>query len=215
MQRRIELIEFARRSGAYLLEDDYDSEFTYDASPSNSLFELDSEHVIYTGTFSKVLFPSVRLGYLVAPISLVPQMRELKRLSDHHSNSAYQLALMRFIENGDLERHIRRMKKEYKNRRNSLIELLHTSFAERVRIHGASAGMHVVAEFEGVAFTEERISRLFQSGIYIVPVENHSLNKGSHTNQIILGYAGLTREAMSHGLALLKAELDINHAAGQ
>lgn len=210
MQRRVELIEFARKSGAYLLEDDYDSEFTYDTPPSNSLFELDCEHVIYTGTFSKVIFPSIRLGYLVVPMSLVPQMRELKRLADHHSNSAYQLALMRFIENGDLERHIRRMKKEYKNRRNCLIELLHDSFKDRVRIHGASAGMHVVTEFDGVTFSEERIRRLFQSGIYIVPVENHSLTKGNHTNQIILGYAGLTREAMSHGLALLKAELELH-----
>ena len=208
MQRRIELVRFARESGAYLLEDDYDSEFSYDAPPSNSLFELDGEHVIYVGTFSKVLFPSVRLGYLVVPLCLIPQMRELKRLADHHSNSAYQLALMQFIENGDLERHIRRMKIEYRKRRDCLLELLHTRFGARVRIQGSAAGMHVVAEFEGVTFTEERIRRLLRSGVYVVPVENHSLTKGNHTNQIILGYAGLTKEAMTRGLDLLKTELD-------
>jgi len=211
IKRRVELIQFAKNSGAYLLEDDYDSEFGYDALPSNSLFELDCEHVIYTGTFSKVLFPSVRLGYLVVPLCLVPQMRELKRLSDHHSNSAYQLALMRFIENGDLERHIRRMKKEYKNRRDCLIELLSIYFGEHVRIHGTAAGMHVVAEFEDTVFTEERIRRLLQAGVYVVPVENHSLIKGSHSNQIILGYAGLTRDAMVRGLDLIKTELSADN----
>lgn len=207
MQRRIELTRFTEKSGAYLLEDDYDSEFRYDAHPSNSLFELDCEHVVYAGTFSKVLFPSVRLGYLVVPAHLVPQMRELKRLADHHSNSVYQLALMRFIESGDLERHIRHMNKEYKNRRDCLLELLNQYFGDQVRIHGGAAGMHVVAEFEGVVFTGERVRRLLEAGVYIVPVENHSLTKGGHENQIILGYAGLTRDAMARGLDLIRAEL--------
>ncbi len=207
MKRRAELIQFARTSGAYLLEDDYDSEFTYDAPPSNSLFELDSEHVIFTGTFSKVLFPSVRLGYLVVPMRLVAQMREVKRLSDHHSNSIYQLALMRFIESGELERHIRRMKKEYRQRRDTLLELLDSRLGDQVRVHGTAAGMHVVAEFAHVTFTEERIRRLLQAGVYVVPVENHSLIKGTHTNQIILGFAGLSAETMARGIDRIKAEL--------
>lgn len=207
MKRRGELIQFARTSGAYLLEDDYDSEFTYDAPPSNSLFELDCEHVIFTGTFSKVLFPSVRLGYLVVPMQLVPKMRELKRLSDHHSNSIYQLALMRFIESGELERHIRRMKKEYRQRRDTLLQLLTSRFGDQVRVYGTAAGMHVVAEFASVAFTEERIRRLYQAGVYVVPVENHSLIKGNHTNQLILGYAGLSAETMARGIDRIQAEL--------
>ena len=204
LRRRITLTEFARKSGAYLLEDDYDSAFTYGGQPLNSLFELDNNQVIHAGTFSKVLFPSIRLGYLVVPGHLVPRMRELKRLSDHHSNSVYQLALMRFIEDGDLDRHIRRMKKEYQKRRDLLIKLLHEYFGDRVHIHGASAGMHVVAEFDNVEFTEQRINKLLDSGVYVVPVERHSLTKGSHANQIIMGYAGLTRDDLMLGLYLLK-----------
>lgn len=207
MKRRAELIQFARASGAYILEDDYDSEFTYDAPPSNSLFELDCEHVIFTGTFSKVLFPSVRLGYLVVPMQLVARMREVKRLSDHHSNSIYQLALMRFMESGELERHIRRMKKEYRQRRDTLLALLASRFGDQVRVHGTAAGMHVVAEFAHVSFTEERIRRLLQAGVYVVPVENHSLTKGNHTNQIVLGYAGFSAETMTRGIDLIRAEL--------
>ena len=77
------------------------------------------------------MFPSLRLGYLVVPPLLIPQIRKWKRLADYHSNSIYQLALMRFIENGDLERHIRRMKKEYVTRRDNLLALLHIHFGKK------------------------------------------------------------------------------------
>lgn len=209
IQRRLELIRFAREAGCFLLEDDYDSEFNYSGLPSSTLFELDTERVIYAGTFSKVMFPSLRLGYLVAPMNLIPRIREEKRLADHHSNSIYQLALMRFIENGDLERHIRNMKKEYRNRHDNLLELLRAKFAERVKIYGGQAGMHVVAEFENITFTPERVRQLQESGIYVVPVEKHSLVKEKHQNQIILGYAQLANEEMGKGLEILRRELEL------
>ncbi|MDO4276965.1 MAG: PLP-dependent aminotransferase family protein [Eubacteriales bacterium] len=207
IQRRIGLIEFARKSGAYLLEDDYDSEFTYDVPPSHSIFELDPDRVIYVGTFSKVLFPSIRLGYLVVPLHLVSQIRELKRLADHHSNSIYQLALMRFIEGGELERHIRRMKKEYRKRRDTLLKLLPVYFGKDIHIYGAAAGMHLVVKFCDISFTEDLVKRFLQSGVYIVPVENHSLIKDKHQNEIILGYSGLSKETLIQGLDLIKTEL--------
>lgn len=204
LKRRIALAEFAEKTGAYLLEDDYDSAFTYDGQPLHSLFELDRTRVIHAGTFSKVMFPSIRLGYLVVPEKLVPEMRNLKRLSDHHSNSVYQLALMRFIENGDLDRHIRRMKREYQKRRDLLIDLLHEYFGDRVQIHGASAGMHIVAEFDHVNFTEKRIRELLDAGVYLVPVERHSITKGRHADQVIMGYAGSTGKELEAGLEQLK-----------
>lgn len=207
IQRRIALVDFARKTGAYLLEDDYDSTFSYNSLLSNSLFELEHERVIYVGTFSKVLFPSIRLGYLVVPLHLVSRMRELKRLADHHSNSIYQLALMRFIESGDLDRHIRRMKKEYRKRRDLLLEQINVYFGGQVHIYGAAAGMHIVAEFDGVKFSEERVRRLLSAGVYIVPVERHSQIKGNHENQVILGYAGLARDSLLQGLDLIKHEL--------
>lgn len=210
IKRRLELIQFARKNDCFILEDDYDSEFNYEGFPTNSLFELDTEHVIYAGTFSKVMFPSLRLGYLIVPPLLIPQLRKWKRLADHHSNSIYQLALMRFIENGDLERHIRRMKKEYKKRRDNLLALLHMYFGDKVKIYGYRAGMHVVAEFEDAIFTSENIHRLIQCGIYVVPVEKHSILTGNHQNQIILGYAQLCYEDMERGLKILKTELNLS-----
>lgn len=204
IQRRLELIGFAKRSGCYLVEDDYDSEFRYDGIPVNSLYELDNEHVIYVGTFSKVLFPSLRLGYIVLPYPLLEQCREWKRLADHHSNSIYQLALMHFIESGELERHIMRMKKIYYKRRCKLLELLETHFPKQVHILGESAGMHVVAAFDGVAFSPELVRRIKDEGVYIVPVENHGVIKGKHIHQVILGYAHLNPEEMEEGLIKVK-----------
>lgn len=209
IKRRMKLVDFARKHNCYLLEDDYDSEFNYGGLPSNALMELDMEHVIYVGTFSKVMFPSMRLGYLVLPPGLVPQIREWKRLSDHHSNSIYQLALMRFIESGDLERHIRHMRREYKRRRDHLLTLLDTCFADEVKVYGYRAGMHVVAEFKNIVFTPEIMRRLFKAGIYTVPVEKHAIIKGGHQNQIILGYAQISLDEMQRGLEILKSQLQI------
>lgn len=204
LSRRKELIRFARQNGCYLVEDDYDSEFRYDGVPVHALHELDPERVIYTGTFSKVLFPSLRLGYLVLPYPLVAPCRELKRLSDHHSNSIWQLALMRFIETGALDRHIRRMRKIYRKRRDALLALLEQYFPRQIHIYGAGAGMHVVAAFDGVAFSPSLLQHIKAAGVYMVPVENHAIKKGQHLNHIILGYAHLTPAEMEQGLARLK-----------
>jgi GntR family transcriptional regulator/MocR family aminotransferase len=200
----LELIQFARQSGCYLVEDDYDSEFRYNGIPVNSLYELDNDHVIYLGTFSKVLFPSLRLGYIVLPYPLLKQCREWKRLADHHSNSVYQMALMRFIESGELERHIMRMKKIYRKRRCKLLELLETYFPQQVHIYGESAGMHIVAAFNGVNFSPELVQRINDAGVYIVPVENHAIIKGESNDQVILGYAHLNPAEMEQGLVKIK-----------
>jgi GntR family transcriptional regulator/MocR family aminotransferase len=101
------------------------------------------------------------------------------------------------------------MKKEYQKRRDLLIKLLQEYFGDRVHIHGASAGMHIVAEFDNVEFTEQRINKLLDLGVYVVPVERHSLTKGSHTNQIIMGYAGLTRDDLVFGLERLKTVISV------
>lgn len=97
MTRRMELAAFAKRTGAYLLEDNFESEFSYEAPPTSSLFELAPECVLSVGTFSKVLFPSVRLGYIVAPRQLVASLCTQKHLPGHHTNSLDQLALAAFF----------------------------------------------------------------------------------------------------------------------
>lgn len=207
IQRRVQLTNFAKTAGCYILEDDYDNEFRYAGAPANALYELSDERVIYAGTFSKILFPSLRLGYLVLPYPLIEQCREYKRLGDHHSNSINQLALLRFIESGELERHIMRTKKIYGKRREILLSLLDQYFPGQVKVHGAPVGMHIVAEFDQITFSPELIERLKAAKVAIVPVENHTLVKGKHLSQIILGYAHLSPERMEQGLMRLKAVL--------
>lgn len=205
MTRRQELIAYARETGCLLVEDDYDSEFRHDGTPVNSLYELAPELVIYVGTFSKILYPSLRLGYIVLPPSLVSLFREWKRLSDHHSNSISQLALMLFIESGDLERHIRQMKKVYRKRRDLMLELLDQYFPKQHIVYGESAGMHLILELPGIDFTTDLVRHIREEGIYIVPVEEHAIEKGRHTGQLIMGYANLDRRDMEYGLNAIKS----------
>jgi len=204
IQRRLEIIRYASRTGCYVVEDDYDSEFRYSGLPISSLHELDNQRVIYIGTFSKTMFPSLRLGYIVLPDSLIKQCRELKRLGDHHTNSLNQLSLMRFIESGEMERHVAHMKKIYQKRHDALISCLNAYFLGKIKIIGENAGMHVVAEFLEVDFTIELIHKIKEAGVDIISVEEHSIKKGLHKNQIILGYAHLCEKDIEKGLFILK-----------
>lgn len=208
IQRRIELIKYANETGCYIIEDDYDSEFRYRGLPVSSLQGLDPSSVIYIGTFSKILFPSLRLGYLVLPAPLVDRITEWKRLGDHHSNSLDQLTLTRFIETGALERHIARMKRIYRQRRDGLIKCLNETFNGRVKLWGETAGMHMVAEFPEVDFTPELINNLARKGIVASTVAEHSFDKNSHRCQLILGYAHLTSNRIEEGIRRLKGVLD-------
>lgn len=198
MTRRMELVAFAKRTGAYLLEDNFESEFNYEAPPTSSLFELAPECVLSVGTFSKVLFPSVQL---------IASLCTQKRLSDHHTNSLDQLALAAFLRDGELERHTRRMKKEYRARRDDLTDCLRAQFGPAVHISGGAAGMNLVAAFDGVDCTDAIVRRMLQQGAYAVPVEQQVAVKGLRQNELILRYSGLTRAELVLGAARLKAAI--------
>ena len=129
LARRLELIEWSRQHNAVLIEDDYDSEYRYSGPPLPSLQGLATGvAVIYIGTFSKVMFPSLRIGYVIAPPSLVARLRRAKWLADRQTPVPEQAALADFISEGHLERHIRRMRRIYGERRDALVESLRSSF---------------------------------------------------------------------------------------
>ena len=201
IQRRIALINFARATDCYLVEDDYDSEFRYSGPPVSSLQGLDPERVIYIGTFSKILSPALRIGYMILPSSLITSSRQTKRLSDLHSPTLDQLVLARFIEEGHLERHIMKMKRLYHKRRDTLINSLNHTFGQRVQIEGGSTGLHLVAAFPGIDFTNATIMQaLEQAGVQVYPVEIHAVRAGHHRHQIVLGYGNLTEEEIITGV---------------
>ncbi|WP_254490355.1 PLP-dependent aminotransferase family protein [Bacillus thuringiensis] len=204
IQRRVQLVNYSRKTNCYLIEDDYDSEFRYEGSPVSSLQGLDPERVLYIGSFSKILSPSLRMGYLVLPSHLVEKCRRVKWFSDLHTPSLNQLILAKFIAEGYLERHIMKMKKIYKNRRDFLIQQLQSAFSNTINIFGYSTGLHLIVEFNQVQFTKELLEKIQQLGVKVYPVEDHAIEKGKHHNRIIIGYGHLTTEEIKEGVSRLQ-----------
>src|SRR5215475_1174033 len=148
--RRLELLDWASRANAVIVEDDYDSEYRYDGRPLQALAGLDREgRVIYVGTFSKILFPALRLGYLVLPKSLVEPIVTAKAIGDTGNATLEQLALADFISQGHFDRHLRRTNASNAARRNALVGAICKEFTERAEVCGANAGLHFLVWLKG------------------------------------------------------------------
>jgi GntR family transcriptional regulator / MocR family aminotransferase len=142
--RRLQLLQWAEDAGSWIIEDDYDSEYRYDSMPITSLQGLDRNHrVIYIGTFSKVLFPSLRLGYIVIPPDLVEHFTAVRHSTDICPSPVSQEALALFIREGHFSRHIRKMRRLYEERRGVLVEAIRGVFGNSCRLVGAEAGTHL------------------------------------------------------------------------
>lgn len=211
LQRRLSLIHYALDNNCYIIEDDYDSEFRYEGQPVNSLYELNPERVIYIGSFSKILAPALRLGFILLPDELIPSYKELKQYSDVHTEAISQHVLAEFIQNGDLERHVRRMRRIYAKKRAHLLLELDTYFSGEYKILGQAAGLHIVVHFPGIIFTPELIRRLMKEKIKIYPVADYSLShREEHLNEIIMGYAHLTLADITDGIKRLSKIFESN-----
>ncbi|KQL56081.1 MULTISPECIES: PLP-dependent aminotransferase family protein [Bacillaceae] len=204
VKRRIELVEYARKMETYIIEDDYDSEFIYEGTPVQAMQSLDTEHVIYLGTFSKILSPSLRIGYMVLPFHLVESARKQKWFTDRHTSSLEQVALATFIQEGLFEKHIRRMKKLYAKRRKVLVEAINATFSQ-CDILGQAAGMHLVVRFND----RKRIQAddLVKHQVNAIIVDDFSIKKGHHLNELVLGYGHLHEEDIQEGIKRLKKAL--------
>ncbi|OLO07560.1 GntR family transcriptional regulator [Salinicola sp. MH3R3-1] len=192
LPRRMALLEAAFRHGAWIIEDDYDSEFRYASAPIASLQGLvDNAPVIYVGTFSKVLYPGLRLGYLVLPDALVePFTRANARL---HREGQYvaQAALAAFIAEGHFVRHVSRMRELYRWRQAKLREALAPAVARGLVLSAGQAGMHLVAELESVELETALVARGQEAGILLSPLSRYYLKPPAKAG-LVLGYAGAT-----------------------
>ena len=204
IKRRIDLINYSRNTESFIIEDDYDSEFRYEGHPISSLYELDTERVIYIGSFSKILAPSLRLGYIILPDSLILRFKHIKIYSDVHTETFGQLALAKFIEDGKLNKHITRMKKVYIKRQKILMEELNKNFEGKYIVSGNSTGMHMIVELQDIEITEKFLSDTLKYGVKLYPVEYHAIKKGSYTNKLIMGYGHLNEDDIKEGIARLK-----------
>jgi GntR family transcriptional regulator/MocR family aminotransferase len=194
--RRLELIRLARERQAVIFEDDYSSEFRYSGAPLPSLQGLSTDAaVIYMGTFSKVMFPGLRIGYLIVPPNLVEPFRCAKWLADRHAPGLEQAALAEFIGEGQLDRHIRRMRRLYRLRRSALLDSLERHFGSGATVLGDAAGMHVMVRFKdrGVA------RRAAQNRVWLSSADQNYLTDPPG-NEFILGFAALTERTIREGI---------------
>jgi GntR family transcriptional regulator / MocR family aminotransferase len=166
LSRRKSLLAWAENNNAFILEDDYDSEFRYRERPLPALQGIATNgSVIYTGSFSKMLFPSLRLGYLVLPPKLFTAFRTAKLLNDMHSSPFHEHLLADFLAGGHLESHLRRMRTLYDKRRTALIRVLQHHFGDKVTISGDEAGMYFLATFQSNLSEDEAWNRAFKAGV--------------------------------------------------
>ncbi|MNX85282.1 HTH-type transcriptional regulatory protein GabR [compost metagenome] len=208
LPRRLALLDWARTQGALIVEDDYDSEFRYGDRPIPSLQGLDATGVVlYVGTFSKVLFPSLRLGYMVVPHEWAPLFARAKWLADRQSPLLEQLALTDFIVEGHLERHVRRMRVLYEGRRRCLLQALREHLGDRVTILGDHAGLHVTLRLRTQLDGEAIAQRAAALGVGIATTRACYLAPPEET-ELVLGYADLDERIIDLGIRRLAAALD-------
>jgi GntR family transcriptional regulator / MocR family aminotransferase len=205
LERRLELISFAKKVGAFILEDDYDSEFRYDARPEKSVQGLDPDgRVIYVGTFSKVIFPALRIGYAVLPKALIKPFVGAKSLSDRHSAVYAQGVLAEFVREGHFDRHLRRVRMQVSERRSALIEALHRAFGDSVRISGESAGVHLLAWFPQISReTLPRCIELAAENDVAVYSVDPCYEKLPKLSGLVMGYASLQASNIAEGVSRL------------
>ena len=207
--RRFELLEWASREAAFIVEDDYDSEYRYDGPPLQALAGLDQEgRVIYVGTFSKILFPALRLGYLVLPDSLVEPVLAAKAIGDTGTAALEQLALADFITMGHFDRHLRRTNASNAARRNALVTALREEFAARAEVCGANAGLHLLVWLQGRkgGMIADVYGRALSVGVGLYPVDPFYIKPPRRTG-VVLGYAPLREREIREGIRRLAKAL--------
>jgi GntR family transcriptional regulator/MocR family aminotransferase len=195
VSRRLALLEWARRTRAWILEDDYDSEYRYASRPLGALQGLERDsRVIYIGTFSKVLFPSLRIGYLVVPRELIAGFTRHRESIDLFSPTLDQIVLTEFLEQGHFARHLRRMRALYHARRDALVRGL-AQHAPSIVPHNTDAGLHVSAFLADGTDDVEVAAEAARRGIDVTPLSTCYAGRRSHPG-LILGFGGASERRL-------------------
>ncbi|MFJ7999411.1 PLP-dependent aminotransferase family protein [Streptomyces sp. NPDC096310] len=204
LRRRTALLRWARGHGAAVIEDDYDSEFRFGGRPVETLQSLDREgHVIYVGSFSKAMLPSLRIGFLVAPASLRGALRTAKYATDWHTAVPTQAALARFVDNGLLARHLRRMQHLYAPRHEVITRALTGHFADLAELVPSTAGLHVTAftrgRLAGPDALAERAERARASGVAVHTLAEVAADRSARPG-FVFGYGSISAPDIGPGL---------------
>ena len=209
LPRRQALLKWASAAGAWVVEDDYDSEFRYGARPIPCLHGLDTDgRVIYVGTFSKALSPMLRLGFVIVPPDLKEAMFSARRaVVDLQPPFADQAVLADFMMEGHFERHLRRMRAVYRERLEALVAAADRYCAGALHIRPVNTGLHAVADVAGIdaaALVEEAYAR----GLEVSSLASYFFGAGPSPNAVVLGFAAVLPDALDRGMQRLAAAID-------
>jgi GntR family transcriptional regulator/MocR family aminotransferase len=207
LARRLELLDWARRKDAVVVEDDYDGEFRYQEQPLESLQGLDTEgRVIYIGTFSRTIFSALRIGYLIVPKSLEATFTSAKWLCDRHTATLEQETLAEFIGTGLYERHLRRVRRRNAGNRGVLMESINKHLGERVEVTGDGAGAHVVLWPRKHISESAVVEKAAARGVGVYAISGYFLTRPSRSG-LMLGYSRMTKEEIREGIRRLSGIL--------
>jgi len=205
LSRRLKLLEWARVNQAYIIEDDYDSEFRYQGRPIEAIQGLDQfDRTIYVGTFSKMLSPSLRVGYIILPEQLLEPMLSLKWCTDRFSPALTQNVLAEFLDSHLFARHLKRMRKLYGERREALIYYLDKFLGEGVSVQGSNAGIHLLAWLNGLSLNQEKelVDRACSKGVGIYTATS-LFHQPPDRLGLLMGYSRVTPEQIKKGVGIL------------
>ncbi|MGJ7911674.1 PLP-dependent aminotransferase family protein [Neobacillus sp. LXY-1] len=204
VSKRMRLLKWAYQTGGYIIEDDYDGEFRYRGQPIPSLKSLDEEErVIYLGTFSKCFLPSARLSYIVLPPSLMIQYTERFAAYNQSVSPIIQRAMALFMQSGEFERHIRRMRKTYQRKHQTLLRSIEQYMGNCVKIVGERSGLHILLKLKGITAIE-MIERGLQKGIKVYSPERFwSTQDAESQSYMMLGFGGLSIDDIEKGIKIL------------
>jgi GntR family transcriptional regulator / MocR family aminotransferase len=207
LPRRQALLAWAERNNAAIIEDDYDSEFRFEGRPLEPLQTLDPKgRVVYVGSFSKTMLPTLRLGFLVTPPSLRAALHKAKFVSDWHSSTLAQAALARFIDDGAFARHVRRATTIYQERHEMIVDAISRDFADHLELVPSTTGLHVTALARRMSADQIAAVRRRAAGRGVALYDLSSLAiSGSPPAGILLGYSAIPTARIEEGLCLLRA----------
>jgi GntR family transcriptional regulator/MocR family aminotransferase len=202
--RRLQLLDWAQSSGSWVIEDDYDSEYRYGNMPIASLQGLDhNSRVIYIGTFSKTLFPSLRLGYIVIPPDLVGRFAAVRYVMDITPPHFFQAVLTDFMNEGHFARHIRRMRQLYSQRRTVLVDELQKELGSALQVLGSEAGMHLAVILPKGLRDQQVAARAAREKLWLTPLSPAYLGQTPRQG-LILGFGNTTVEEIPNAVRRLR-----------
>ncbi len=203
VERRAALLQWATAEEAYIIEDDYDSEFRYKGLPIPSLAKMDQlQRVIYFGTFSKTLIPSLRISYMILPKSLVEAFTHFNQEQKSVVSKIDQLVLSDFIAQGLFDKHLAKMRTIYRKKQQTLLVAINTHFSNEFEVIGEKSGLHIVMKLPKRLSEQEAIRLAQEVGIKVYPCSTSYEHDSEHA-MVIMGYGGLTFEQINEGIALL------------